>query len=135
MPSQRSARVTPSEHDESIAANEPLGDNIVYEPLSRPVSADDAGARQHAGVAPLRKGQLIAYALPAFSTTSLSLLISLYVNDFYGARCRRPCCLLPLHLGLSASCHQHMCASAQLARQLARAYARACSNASLLPAL
>lgn len=35
---------------------------------------------------PLKAGELFAYALPAFSTTSLSLLISLYANDFYGAR-------------------------------------------------
>ena len=33
---------------------------------------------------PLRKRELFAYALPSFSTTSLSLLISLYANDFYG---------------------------------------------------
>lgn len=36
--------------------------------------------------APLKGGELLAYALPAFSTTSLSLLISLYANDFYGVR-------------------------------------------------
>ena len=44
-----------------------------------------ASACTQCQTAPLRRREIMAYALPAFSTTSLSLLISLYVNDFYGA--------------------------------------------------
>lgn len=34
--------------------------------------------------APLKWTQRVWYGLPAFSTTSLTITIALYVNDFYG---------------------------------------------------
>lgn len=56
--------------------------------------ADAAGVSNNAGeflpvdakpvVDPLPLTTRLTYALPAFSTTSLTILISLYINDFYG---------------------------------------------------
>lgn len=37
--------------------------------------------------APLKWTQRLWYGLPAFSTTSLTITIALYANDFYGVNC------------------------------------------------
>jgi hypothetical protein len=52
------------------------------------VSSDAGGllpADEKPGIVdPLSLGTRLKYALPSFSTTSLTVLISLYINDFYG---------------------------------------------------
>lgn len=58
-------------------------------PTSAADASNDGGAlkdEKYAILPPLPFTTRLRYALPAFSTTSLTILISLYVNDFYGMR-------------------------------------------------
>lgn len=68
-------------------------------PTSGEDISNDAGAFSidQKQAAPLPFCTRLRYALPSFSTTSLTILISLYVNDFYGM----------LSFSLSHLCSEH----------------------------
>jgi hypothetical protein len=56
----------------------------ILPPMGTDVTPADDHEQEEGQEPPLSLVKRITYALPAFSTTSLTILISLYANDFYG---------------------------------------------------
>jgi hypothetical protein len=80
-------------HEESVRSSRdgqhssqapPPAQSSVREAIEEIVAQDDPNHVED----PLSFSAKLFYALPSFSTTSLTLLISLYANDFYGASSR-----------------------------------------------
>jgi hypothetical protein len=78
----------PGSTDGSQQAAQPvMAEPVWAETEIAEVSNDTGGlfpAPEKTIVAPLPFSTRLRYAMPSFSTTSLTILISLYANDFYG---------------------------------------------------